>query len=61
MKYPQMFIIITALLCITALEIYALHLGHDGVILAGVIAIVAGIAGFEVKPLLSLLKPKIKP
>jgi len=53
-----MFITITVILCITAIELYALHLGINGVMLAAVIAILAGIAGFEVKPLIQLLRPK---
>ena len=61
MKYPQMFIIITAIICITTMMCYALHLGYDGLLIAGACAIVAGIAGFEVKPLIELIRPKKKP
>lgn len=38
-------IIITALICITALELFALYKGINGTILAIVIATIAGLAG----------------
>jgi len=38
-----------ALFCITGLEIYAISQGMDGVILAGTIAIIAGIGGYTAK------------
>lgn len=40
---------ITALLCITVLEIWAIYNGLDGTLLAGVVAVLAGIAGYKVK------------
>lgn len=58
MKYHQTIIISVAIICITLIELYALKLGYDGVILAAVIAVIAGIAGFEVKPLIQLFKKK---
>lgn len=42
-------VIITAIVCITGLEGYALYLGVDGAILALAVAAVAGLGGYEVK------------
>ena len=39
-------IVCVALLCLTGLEIYALSIGIDGLVLTTVIAIIAGIAGY---------------
>ena len=39
-------VIIVALIVIGALEAYALALGFDGLLLTGVIAVLAGIAGW---------------
>jgi hypothetical protein len=49
--------IIAAIVTIGALEAYALHLGHDGVILASTIAVIAGLAGFGGGYLTGLYKP----
>ena len=38
-------VIITGLICLTALEAFALHKGIDGVILTTVMAIIAGAIG----------------
>ena len=38
-------VIITGLICLTALEVFALHKGIDGVILTTVMAIIAGAIG----------------
>ena len=46
MKHIDYKIVVTALVCITALEAYALFLGFDGAILTLVLAIIAGIAGW---------------
>lgn len=40
---------ILAILCITALEIVAITQGIDGALLAGAIAIIAGLGGYAVK------------
>ena len=40
---------IIAILCITALEIVAISQGLDGALLAGSIAIIAGLGGYAVK------------
>ena len=42
------FIILTAILAITILEAFALFQGIDGTLLAGSIAIIAGLAGYKV-------------
>ena len=41
--------IITAILCITILEIFALLLGHNGVILTTIVGVIAGLAGLATK------------
>jgi hypothetical protein len=42
-------IIIIITLCITGLELFALHMGYDGKILLSVIGILASIAGWQGK------------
>ena len=42
---------ITAIISISVLEGFALYMGMDGKILAGVVAVIAGIAGYELKAL----------
>jgi hypothetical protein len=42
-------IIIIIILCITALEIYALYLGYDGKILLTVVGVLSTIAGWQGK------------
>jgi len=42
---------ITALICITVLELYAMYKGFDGVLLGAVFAIVAGIGGYNIHKL----------
>ena len=41
------FIIITAILAITILETFALFQGINGTLLAGAIALIAGLAGYK--------------
>ena len=41
-------IVITAIMCIAALEAYALYLGHDGLLLCSMVAIIAGLGGLSV-------------
>lgn len=50
-----------ALLCILILELYAMKLGIDGALLAAVIAVIAGIAGYSVKPIIQMFKTKTPP
>lgn len=40
-------IVVTALFCMTVLEIYALSMGINGVLLTTVLALMAGIAGWS--------------
>lgn len=40
---------ITAMICLTTLEGVALFLGFNGVILIGVMTIIAGLGGYELK------------
>ncbi|GAI66274.1 unnamed protein product [marine sediment metagenome] len=40
---------VIAILCITALEIVALGLGINGTALAAVVAIIAGLGGYEIR------------
>ncbi len=44
---------IVAILVIAGIEIYALSQGIDGVLLAGTIAVIAGLAGYTAKAKLS--------
>lgn len=37
-----------AMICVTALEIYALHQGIDGTLLAAAVGVIAGLGGFIV-------------
>lgn len=54
----QLIITITAILCITAIELYALYLQVNGLILAGALALIAGIAGYETKAIAQIFKTK---
>lgn len=45
MKYK----VITAIICITLLEAWALYLGFNGTMLTVVVAALAGLAGYEMK------------
>ncbi|GAI55770.1 unnamed protein product [marine sediment metagenome] len=58
MTYPRMIVTVVSLLCLTAVVLYALKLGYDGLLMALSAAIFSGIAGYEVKPLIQLLKSK---
>ena len=40
---------IIAILAVVALEIVALMLGHNGILLTGALALIAGLAGYEAK------------
>ena len=41
-------VVITAIICLTILEIYALSQGMNGVLLTTVIAVIAGLAGWRI-------------
>lgn len=41
-------IVITGIICVTLLELFALYKGHDGMILTTVVALVAGLAGWTI-------------
>lgn len=45
-------VVCVALICLTALELYALHRGINGIGLTLAIAIIAGIAGYTIPYLL---------
>ena len=45
---PHRSVVITTIIVVGALEAYALSLGINGVLLTGVIAVVAGLAGWLV-------------
>lgn len=49
---------IIAILCIAGLMGYAMHLGVNGMALAGSMIIIAGLGGYEVKALRECLKKK---
>lgn len=53
-------VIITAIVCITGLEAYALYLGINGTYLALGMAAIAGLGGFEVKAFKDYLKGRVK-
>jgi len=42
-------VVITAILCITALELYAMHQQVDGYLFSLAVIVVAGLAGFKVR------------
>jgi hypothetical protein len=44
-KTPVAIVASVAILCVTALELYALHLGYDGVMLTSTVAGIIGFAG----------------
>ena len=52
-------VIITAIICISALEAYALYNGINGVLLTTVIAIIAGLTGVVI-PTPKFLKDELK-
>ena len=41
-------VVITAIICLAALEIYALSQGRNGMLLTTIIAIIAGLAGWRI-------------
>ena len=43
-------IIITAIVCITFLEIIALLMGYNGTLLTIIVGVIAGLAGLATKP-----------
>ena len=47
-----------AILAVVALEIVALLMGHNGVILTGTLAIIAGLGGYEVKNIMTKVQDK---
>ena len=47
-KLKSMTVIISMLL-VGSLEFYALHLGHNGIMLTTTIAVIAGLGGYSVK------------
>lgn len=51
---------VVAMVCIAAMQIYAMSQGHDGLILVTCIAVIAGIAGYKMPSLLEQIKNKSK-
>jgi len=49
----NIYITITAMVCISAIEIYALSQSIDGVALSACIAILAGLGGYSAKAMLN--------
>ncbi len=45
-----------AIICIAAMQMWAMAHGHDGIILVSCIAVIAGIAGYKVPNLLNQIK-----
>ena len=44
------YVLVTAILTVGALMAYALHLGHDGVLLSGALFLIGALAGASVSP-----------
>lgn len=59
MKVAKLITTLTSILAITAIELYALRQGINGVLLAGAIAIISGLGGYEAKHLVQLFKTTI--
>jgi len=51
MKHIDWKIVVTALVCITVLEVYALSIGLNGTLLKSVLIVIAGIAGWSLPQL----------
>ncbi len=49
---------IISIMCITVLIAYSLYLGFDGLLLAGGVAVIAGLGGYAVKRVAPTDKPK---
>lgn len=45
-KSPQ--VVMTAMVCITALMLYALHLGKNGILFALALTVIGGLGGYTV-------------
>lgn len=56
MKFAKLFTTLAAIAAITFLDYCALNRGIDGIALAGAVAIIAGLGGYETKQLVQLLK-----
>jgi len=58
-------IVLMAIACLTALECFALYLGINGTLFTLIVAAIAGLAGFELRPgikgVLDVLKGKTEP
>jgi hypothetical protein len=52
---------LAAILSITGLELYAISQGIDGILLAGAIAVIAGLAGYEAGSIVKHVVDKLKP
>lgn len=50
-------IVTVAIVAVSALEAYALHLGHNGTLLASAFALIGGLAGFSGGYAIGLYKP----
>lgn len=42
-------IAITAIICLTVLEVYAMFQGINGTLFAGIVAVIAGLAGYKLR------------
>ena len=45
----KIILLVVCVVCITIIELFAIHKGLDGVVLAGSISAVAGIAGYHIR------------
>lgn len=58
MKDKNILVLITALLCLTALEVTAMIKGLDGYLFSLIVIAIAGIAGFKMPDIIKKIKGK---
>jgi hypothetical protein len=60
MVHKSVFVPITAIAALAAVEIAAMHYGHDGTMLYLVVTLIAGVGGFSVGRLTAPMFPTIR-
>ncbi len=56
MKKKNTAVLITAIICLTTLEIFAMHKGIDGYLFSVIVMAISGIAGFKLTGILKRFK-----
>lgn len=56
MKDKNIWVLITALVCLTALEVTAILTDHDGYLFSLIVVAVAGIAGFKMPAIIKKIR-----